>query len=89
MALITLRVTPKAANARLTALKQGVFWLSVAAPPIEGRANEAVIEFLSRCLGVPKGALRIKRGVAGRIKTVEIDGLRRDEAEDGLSKYLP
>ncbi|MSQ15180.1 MAG: DUF167 domain-containing protein [Dehalococcoidia bacterium] len=89
IALISIRVTPKAARTRLTALKDGVFWVSVAAPPIEGRANEALIEFLSRCLGVPKGTLDIKRGESGRIKIVEVDGLAPDEAEIRLRKHLP
>ncbi len=87
--MITVRVTTKARLTKLMALKDGVFWVSIAAPPIEGRANEALIEFLSQCLEAPKSAVYIKRGESGRIKIIEVKGLERAEAEDRLSGYLP
>ena len=87
--MIIVRITPKARLTKLTALKEGVFWVSVAAPPIEGRANEALIEFLSHCLKVPKSAIYIKIGESSRIKTIEIKGLERAEAENRLFRYLP
>ena len=59
----------------------------VAAPPTDGRANEAVIELLAGRLGVPRRALRVAGGAASRHKWIEVDGLeegdlwRRLEAE--------
>lgn len=86
--MITVRVTPKAKHTKLTALKDGVFWVSVAAPPIEGRANETLIEFLSRCLEVPKNAVHIKRGESARIKAIEVRGLQQEEVMTRLSGFL-
>ena len=45
------------------------------APPVDGKANKALIEFLSEYYKVKKSAVRILRGEKGREKVVEIDGL--------------
>jgi uncharacterized protein YggU (UPF0235/DUF167 family) len=51
----------------------------VAAPPVEGEANAALVRLLAKALGVPRSAVRIASGDTARIKLLEIDGL--DEAE--------
>ncbi len=51
----------------------------VAAPPVEGEANAALVKLLAKALGLPRGAVRIASGETARIKIIEIDGL--DEAE--------
>ena len=45
------------------------------APPVDGKANKALIEFLAEYYKVKKSAVRILRGEKGREKVVEIDGL--------------
>ena len=44
-------------------------------PPIEGRANEALVVFLAERLGLPRRAVRLERGDTSRHKQVRIDGL--------------
>ena len=51
----------------------------VAAPPVEGEANAALVKLLAKALGVPRSAVRIASGETARVKILEIDGL--DEAE--------
>jgi uncharacterized protein YggU (UPF0235/DUF167 family) len=51
----------------------------VAAPPVEGEANAALIRLLAKTLGLPRTAVRIAAGETQRVKILEIDGL--DEAE--------
>ena len=51
----------------------------VAAPPVEGEANAALVRLIAKALALPRSAVRIASGEAGRIKVLEIDGL--DEAE--------
>jgi uncharacterized protein YggU (UPF0235/DUF167 family) len=53
----------------------------VAAPPEGGRANEAVLELLSRALAVPRGRLELSSGRASRDKVVVLDGMTSDAAD--------
>jgi uncharacterized protein (TIGR00251 family) len=50
----------------------GAYTVRVAAPPVEGRANERVIELVAGHFGVPKSRVSIARGARGRKKIVEI-----------------
>ena len=50
----------------------------VAAPPVEGEANAALVKLIAKILGLPRSAVRIASGETARIKVIEIDGL--DEA---------
>lgn len=56
--------------------KMGDVWkLHVAAPPADGKANDAVTKFLARLTGRPASAVRIVSGFTSALKTVEIDGI--------------
>jgi len=52
--------------------------VAVTAPPVDGAANDAVIDALARAFGVRRAAVRIVRGETGRRKTVQIDGANLD-----------
>jgi uncharacterized protein (TIGR00251 family) len=47
--------------------------LAITAPPIEGRANAALVAFVARSLGLPRRAVRVVHGAGGRDKRLEID----------------
>jgi hypothetical protein len=53
----------------------------VAAPPVDGAANEAIIRFFADRLAVPRRQVRVTRGASGRRKVVEIDGIGLEEVE--------
>ncbi|BBF79446.1 DUF167 domain-containing protein [Asticcacaulis excentricus] len=83
MARLVVRLTPKAAADRVDgweADEQGRPYLKVrvTAPPIEGRANEALIAFLAKRLKLPKSRLSLLAGDTSRLKQIEVEGL--DEA---------
>ena len=72
---ITLKIR---AGAKRTAFagKLGDVWkLQVAAPPVDGKANEALTKFLAKLAGRPMSAVRIVSGFTSSTKTVEIDGV--------------
>jgi len=77
--LVELRVTPKSAGDRLAGFYRGAdgrvaLAVRVGAAPDKGKANKAVIEVLSRALGLPKSSLSIVAGETDRHKTVLISG---------------
>lgn len=82
---ISLRVVPGAAKSELAGLTSGVLRIKIAAPPLKGKANKELISFLSRLLGIPKGALTIIKGHTSRDKVIAIDDLSQDEVTRRLS----
>ena len=84
MSLLKLRVAPGAKKSGWKgALPDGRMKVAIAAPPVDGRANEALVRFVARALGVKAGAVRLAHGAGGRDKVVEVD-----LAEDELARRL-
>ncbi len=88
MARLSVRVQPGASRNEILRWEDGVLHLRVMAPPIEGRANAAVVAVLSGFLGVPKSSVSIVRGGRGRQKVVEIEGMV-DEALAAAMERAP
>lgn len=61
--------------------------LKITAPPVDGKANEACIKYLSKLLGVPKTMIHIVNGEKSKIKTLEILG-NPEELECVLLKNI-
>jgi uncharacterized protein (TIGR00251 family) len=69
-----LRVTPGAKQSAWAGqAPDGRRKVRVAAPAIEGRANEALVKFVAKSLGLPQRAVRVVRGQSGRDKVLEVD----------------
>lgn len=60
--MLPLRVHPNAVQSKVIDFSEGVLQVRVAAPPAKGKANQELIAFLSKVLGVGKGALTIVKG---------------------------
>jgi uncharacterized protein (TIGR00251 family) len=71
--VLTLHVQPNARRTEVTGVQDGALRLKLAAPPLDGQANEALIAWLAKELGVAKRSVRLRRGAAARHKQVEID----------------
>jgi hypothetical protein len=69
-----VRVRPGAPTTRCRGTIGGALRVDVAAPPERGKANEALVRFLARALGVPTGAIRIGSGAASREKSIRVLG---------------
>ena len=76
---ITIHVQPNARRNEVLGFKDGILYLKIAAPPVKGKANRELIEFLSQILGVSKGSINIERGITGRRKVIAIAGLDREQ----------
>jgi uncharacterized protein (TIGR00251 family) len=85
---ISLRIQPGAPKNAVAGLVNGVWKICIAAPPVEGKANRELIEYLSDVLNVPKSSIAIVRGETGRDKVVVVSGLTRGEIEKRLSAKI-
>jgi uncharacterized protein len=76
-----VRVQPRASRTEVAGPYGGdAVRIRLTAPPVDGAANAALIGFLAERLGVPRSAVRIEGGAAGRSKVVTIDGIDPDTA---------
>jgi len=78
-ARISVRVQPNAKRTELVGFDDGVLHLKIAAPPVKGKANAALLAFLSDILGVSKSRLSIAKGATSRSKVIVIDGMSQEE----------
>lgn len=87
-----VRVTPRAGrNAVLGVMGEGAqaaLKIALQAPPVEGRANAALIEFLAEWLGVPRSAVQIASGDHGRNKIIVVQGRTAAAILDSVEKTL-
>lgn len=72
---IPVRVAPRASRAKVLGVHAGALKVALTAPPVDGAANAALIQLLSKRLGVPKGAIAIVSGQHSRDKLIEVTGL--------------
>jgi uncharacterized protein len=78
-AMLTVAVVPRASRDGVAGCEGGVIRIRLTAPPVEERANEALVRFLAGRLGVSRAAVNLVAGVRSRRKIIRIQGLDRDE----------
>lgn len=83
-----VKVHPRARKNALTGVVGDALKLSLTAPPVEGRANQALIEFFADLFDIPRASVTIASGVTGRNKMVRITGLNRAAVEQRLMAVL-
>ena len=70
-----MKVQPRAKETALAEKLGDAYKLRLAAPPVDGKANEACVRFFARRFGVAASAVRIVQGLSSRMKVVEIEGI--------------
>jgi uncharacterized protein (TIGR00251 family) len=74
-----VKVHPRAKKDAITGQIGDALKLSLTAPPIDGRANEACIEFFAKLLKVPRSSVTIASGQTGRNKIIRVAGMSAEE----------
>jgi len=81
---LRVRVQPRAARDAIGGEREGALVVRLAAPPVEGAANAALVRFLGKTLGIAPSAVEIVKGATGRQKLVAIAGLDAASARQRL-----
>ena len=79
-----VKVHPRAKTNAITGELGEALKLSLTSPPIEGRANEACIEFFAKFLKVPRSSVTIASGQTSRNKVIRVAGVSPDYVMDRL-----
>jgi uncharacterized protein len=71
---VAVKAVPRARRTRAVGVQDGHLRVQIAAPPHEGQANAALCAYLARAAGARPAAARMRRGIGGARKLVEVDG---------------
>jgi uncharacterized protein (TIGR00251 family) len=85
-ATFEVKVQPRARKNALTGELDGALKLSLTAPPVEGKANQACVDFLAKLLKVARSSVTIASGLTGRRKVVRIAGLSAQQLRERLGR---
>ena len=83
--LLALYVQPRASRNELAGLHGDAVKLRLTTPPVDGKANKAVISFLAKLFKIPKSAILIKSGLQSRSKKIVLSGLEEQDVRCLLS----
>jgi uncharacterized protein len=75
VAQIRVRLTPRAAREQISAGDGGSYLVRVTAPPVDGRANDALCRLIARRAGVAPSRVTLLRGAKGREKVLAVEGI--------------
>ena len=83
-----MRVQPRASKSGVAGELDGVLKVRLAAPPVEGQANEELIRLLAKLFDAPRQRIAIVSGQTSKNKVVSVSGISLDEAERVLAEAL-
>jgi uncharacterized protein (TIGR00251 family) len=81
---LTIRVVPRADRDTVQGVQGDALKIRLQAPPVENKANEALVRFLSEQLDLPRHGIRLVSGATGRNKQVLVSGLEENEIAQRL-----
>ena len=87
--VVFVRAQPGARRTEITGVHDGALKVRIAAPPVDDRANEALIVFLAKAFGLRRSSVTIRSGSTSRRKRVKLDGVDVDDARAVLASLLP
>lgn len=87
-AIIRVKVVPRSSRNIISSEDKGIYKINLTAPPVEGKANAALKQLLSKRLGVPKAHVEIISGERSRAKSVSIHGLSFQDVNNLLEKDI-
>ena len=83
-----VQARPRARTSRVAAVRGGALVVQLAAPPVDGKANDELVATLAEALGVPRRDVVFVRGETSRVKVVEIFGLGAIEVQSRLERAM-
>jgi len=88
-ATVTVRVVPRSPKEGVVGFEGGVVRIRLNAPPVEGKANDALVRFLAKAVGVPRSRITLVTGERGRSKIVRVAGVTREVLMAALGLSIP
>ncbi|MBK8172563.1 MAG: DUF167 domain-containing protein [Sandaracinaceae bacterium] len=81
---LQIKVQPRAKRTAFQGMREGVYRIALAAPPVDGEANAELVAFLAGLLGVTKKSVTVVRGASSKQKLVRVDGVSIEDVARAL-----
>lgn len=81
---LEIRLQPRGGRDQVMGERDGAVLIRISAPPVDGKANAALIAFVAKTVGVPKGSVVIIRGETSRNKIIRVAGRAADDVRAAL-----
>jgi uncharacterized protein len=82
--VLSVKVLPRSSRDEIRGIQDGILKIALTSPPVDNRANDQLIRFLSKLLGVARSRVEIVHGSASRSKTIRITGVTAEETSKSL-----
>lgn len=86
--LLQLYIQPGASRTEIAGIYDDALKIRIQAPPVDGKANKALIRYLSKTFGIPASRVTILKGETGRKKLVLLEDLPLTGVQSTLSRFL-
>ncbi|HBF42146.1 MAG TPA: YggU family protein [Desulfobacteraceae bacterium] len=83
--VIEVKVLPRSSKNQIVSGEGNYFRIKLTAPPVEGKANKALVGFIAKKLGVSKGNIEIVSGKHSKTKFLRIEGCSREDVNRSLN----
>lgn len=82
--VLSILAAPRSGRDEVAGVREGSLRVRLAAPPVDGAANEALVAFIARTLGVPRSRVELARGATSRRKALLVRGFTAHQARQAL-----
>jgi uncharacterized protein len=73
--LVRVRAKPRASKSRVLGFREGLLEVAVAAPPVDGEANEELVRTVAKHFALPRRAVTVEAGDTSRMKRLRLEGI--------------
>ena len=87
--VLSVLAKPRASKSAVRGVRDGALEVAIAAPPVDGAANEELARLLADAFGVAKRDVTIERGESGRHKRVHVARISERDARERIAVLLP
>ena len=84
---IQVQIQPRSSKDQIIGIHDGRLKIKITAPPVDGKANESLIEFLAKTFKISKSKVEILKGHTSKLKTIKLLGVNENTYRSIIGKY--
>ena len=85
--IILVQIQPKSSRNEIVGIHDGRLKIKITTPPVDGKANESLIEFLAKTFKISKSKVEILKKHTSKLKTIKLLGVNENTYRSTIGKY--